>query len=162
EHELVLLEGAGSPAEINLPDLVNNRALQHADASALLVADIDRGGAFAHVFGTWALVPPETRDRLARFVLNKVRGDPSLLEPGPASITDRTGMAMAGVLPMLPHELPDEEGASIRGEPPAGAPTIAVVRYPYASNLDELRLLPHAACVRWATRPRDIDDVDLV
>jgi adenosylcobyric acid synthase len=162
EHELVLLEGAGSPAEINLVDLVNNRMLQHADASAILVADIDRGGAFAHVYGTWALVPPETRGRLAAFVLNKFRGDASLLEPGPTSITARTGMAMAGVLPMLPHELPDEEGASIRGDPPAGAPLVAVVRYPYASNLDELRLLPHAARVRWATRPHDIDGVDLV
>ena len=57
EHELVVLEGAGSPAEINLPDLVNNRMLVHADAAALLVADIDRGGAFAHLFGTWSLVP---------------------------------------------------------------------------------------------------------
>ena len=58
EHELVVLEGAGSPAEINLPDLVNNRMLAHADAAALLVADIDRGGAFAHLYGTWSLVPP--------------------------------------------------------------------------------------------------------
>jgi adenosylcobyric acid synthase len=162
EHELVLLEGAGSPAEINLVDLVNNRMLQHADAPAILVADIDRGGAFAHVYGTWALVPPETRDRLAAFVLNKFRGDASLLEPGPTSITERTGMALAGVLPMLPHELPDEEGASIRGEPPAGAPSVAVVRYPYASNLDELRLVPLAARLRWATRPQDIDGADLV
>jgi len=162
QHELVLLEGAGSPAEINLVDLVNNRMVEHADASAVLVADIDRGGAFAHVFGTWSLVPQETRDRLAAFVLNKFRGDATLLEPGPTSMTERTGMAMAGVLPMLPHELPDEEGATIRGEPPIGAPTVAVVRYPYASNLDELRLLPHAASVRWATDPHDIDGVDLV
>ena len=60
-----MLEGAGSPAEINLPDLVNNRMLDHADAAALLVADIDRGGAFAHLYGTWSLVPPATRERLA-------------------------------------------------------------------------------------------------
>jgi adenosylcobyric acid synthase len=162
DHELVLLEGAGSPAEINLTDLVNNRTLQHADAAALLVADIDRGGAFAHVFGTWALVPPETRDRLAAFVLNKFRGDASLLEPGPSSITERTGMPMAGVLPMLPHELPDEEGGTIRAEPPSGASSIAVIRYPYASNLDELRLVPHAGRMRWATRPSDIDGADMV
>ena len=57
EHDLVIMEGAGSPAEINLPDLVNNGMVAHADAAALLVADIDRGGAFAHVYGTWALVP---------------------------------------------------------------------------------------------------------
>jgi adenosylcobyric acid synthase len=162
EHDLVLLEGAGSPAEINLPDLVNNRALQHANASALLVADIDRGGAFAHIYGTWALVPTETRDRLAAFVLNKFRGDASLLEPAPASITERTGMAMAGVLPMLRHELPDEEGGTIRAEPPRGAASVAVVRYPYASNLDELRLVPHVARMRWATDASDIDGADMV
>ena len=61
EHDLVVIEGAGSPAEINLPDLVNNRMVVHADARALLVADIDRGGAFAHLYGTWSLVPPATR-----------------------------------------------------------------------------------------------------
>ena len=82
DHELVVLEGAGSPAEINLPDLVNNRMLAHADAAALLVSDIDRGGAFAHVYGTWALVPPATRDRLAGYVLNRFRGDAGLLAPG--------------------------------------------------------------------------------
>jgi adenosylcobyric acid synthase len=141
---------------------VNNRMLQYADASAVLVADIDRGGAFAHVFGTWALVPPATRDRLVAFVLNKFRGDASLLEPGPTSITERTGMAMAGVLPMLAHELPDEEGGTIRADPPRHASSVAVVRYPYASNLDELRLLPHAARMRWATRPDDIDGADMV
>jgi len=162
EHDLVLLEGAGSPAEINLPDLVNNRMLQHADASALLVVDIDRGGAFAHVYGTWTLVPEHTRERLAAYVLNKFRGDASLLEPGPTVLTERTGMAMAGVLPMLQHDLPDEEGGAIRGQPPAGARTVAVVRYPYASNLDELRLVPHAARMRWATDSADIDGADLV
>jgi adenosylcobyric acid synthase len=71
-------------------------------------------------------------------------------------------MAMVGVLPMLRHELPDEEGGTIRARPPAGAPTIAVVRYPYGSNLDELRLVPHAARMRWATDPEDIEGADLV
>jgi len=161
-HELVVLEGAGSPAEINLADLVNNRMLDHADARALLVADIDRGGAFAHLYGTWALVPPATQRRLAGFVLNKFRGDAALLAPGPAQVTELTGMAAAGVVPLLAHELPDEEGATVRADPPAGAPTVAVVRYPYASNLDELHLLGHAARVRWATRPGDLDGADLV
>jgi adenosylcobyric acid synthase len=161
-HELVLLEGAGSPAEINLPDLVNNRMLEHAGAAAVLVADIDRGGAFAHLYGTWSMVPSSTRERLAAFVLNKFRGDASLLEPGPTTITERTGMAMAGVLPMLRHELPDEEGGTIRAQPPPDAPAVAVVRYPYASNLDELRLLPHASRMRWATTAADIDGAELV
>ncbi len=162
DHDLVLIEGAGSPAEINLPDMVNNRIAERADATALLVVDIDRGGAFAHLYGTWALVPDATRRRLAAFVLNKFRGDASLLEPGPATVSDLTGMRLGGVLPMLAHELPDEEGATIRTNPAAGAPTVAVVRYPYASNLDELHLLAHAAHVRWATRAGDLDGADLV
>jgi adenosylcobyric acid synthase len=161
-HDLVLIEGAGSPAEINLPDMVNNRVLDHADAAALLVADIDRGGAFAHLYGTWSLVPDSTRRRLAGYVLNKFRGDAGLLDPGPSMLSDLTGMPLAGVLPLLHHELPDEEGATVRAEPPPGAPTVAVVRYPYASNLDELHLLAHAARIRWATRPGDLDGADLV
>ena len=161
-HDLVLVEGAGSPAEVNLPDLVNNRVLHHSGAAALLVADIDRGGAFAHLVGTWMLVPETTRERLAGFVLNKFRGDPALLEPGPGLVTERTGMRNAGVLPLLDHCLPDEEGATVRAAPPSGAPTVAIVRYPYASNLDEWHLLPHAAHVRWASTPADLDGVDLV
>jgi adenosylcobyric acid synthase len=156
EHELVVLEGAGSPAEINLPDLANNRILDHADASALLVADIDRGGAFAHLYGTWSLVPDGTRRRVAGFVLNKFRGNAALLDPGPAILEERTGVACAGVVPMLHHELPDEEGATVRVEPEGAAPEVAVVRYPYASNLDEFHLLAHVARVRYATRPTDL------
>ncbi|MFV0307781.1 MAG: cobyric acid synthase [Desertimonas sp.] len=161
-HELVIIEGAGSPAEINLPDLVNNRMIDHAEAAGLLVADIDRGGAFAHLFGTWSLVPESTRARLAGFVLNKFRGDATLLAPAPAMLTERTGMASFGVLPMLDHRLPDEEGATVRATAPAGASTVAIVRYPYASNLDEWHLLPHAAHTRWATSPADLADADVV
>lgn len=161
-HDVVLVEGAGSPAEINLPDLVNKRVLAHTGAQALLVVDIDRGGAFAHLVGTWTLVDDATRSRLAGFVLNKFRGDASLLEPGPSAVTERTSMANVGVLPLLDHQLPDEEGGTIRAAPPAAAPTVAIVRYPYASNLDEWHLLPHAAHVRWAHVPADLDGADLV
>jgi adenosylcobyric acid synthase len=161
-HELVVIEGAGSPAEINLADVVNNRVLAHADAAAVLVVDIDRGGAFAHLYGTWALVPDETRARLRGFVLNKFRGDPTLLEPGPALITERTGMAALGVLPMLRHELPDEEGATVRARPPEGGARAVVVRYPFASNLDELHVLAHAARLRFATTPAELEDADLM
>jgi adenosylcobyric acid synthase len=162
QHDLVIIEGAGSPAEINLDDLVNNRIVDHTDAAAILVADIDRGGAFAHLVGTWTLVPDPTRRRLTGFVLNKFRGDASLLDPAPTLVTERTGMHHVGVLPMLAHELPDEEGGSIRATAPPGAPRVVIVRYPYASNLDEWHLLGHAAHVRWATTPADLDGADLV
>ena len=162
QHDLVLIEGAGSPAEINLPDLVNRRILDHADAAAILVVDIDRGGAFAHLVGTWSLVDDDVRRRLAGFVLNRFRGDSSLLAPGPAIVAARTGMADLGVLPMLTHHLPDEEGGSVRAAPSGPAPTVAIVRGPFASNLDEWHLLPHAAHVRWAQVPADLDGADLV
>lgn len=161
-HDLVLIEGAGSPAEINLEDLVNNRVLEMADASAVLVADIDRGGAFAHLYGTWALVPESTRARLAGFVLNRFRGEESLLAPGPADLAAMTAMRAVGVLPMLDHHLPDEEGASISGRPPDGAPVVAVVRAPFASNLDEFHLLSWASRMHWATAPSDLERAHLV
>lgn len=161
-HELIIIEGAGSPAEINLPDQVNNRVIDHADASALLCVDIDRGGAFAHLYGTWALVPEKTRARLHGFVLNKFRGDTSLLEPGPSQISSLTGMRCAGTIPMLVHQLPDEEGATIRAAGAPGTYRVGIVRYPYASNLDEFHLLPHAAHVSWVHEPGDLDGCDLV
>jgi adenosylcobyric acid synthase len=161
-HELVIIEGAGSPAEINLLDLVNNRMLQHSDASAVLIADIDRGGAFAHVYGTWALVPESTRQRLAGYVLNRFRGDARLLAPGPEQLSAMTSLPSLGVMPMLDHRLPDEEGGSIRGGPAGGATRVAVVRAPYASNLDEFHLLPHAATMWWATEPAQLREADIV
>lgn len=162
QHDLVLIEGAGSPAEINLEDLVNNRVVEMADACALLVADIDRGGAFAHLYGTWALVPDSTRERLAGFVLNRFRGDEALLAPGPDDLAAMTSMHPVGVLPRLDHQLPAEEGAGINGRPPADAPVVAVVRAPFASNLDEFHLLSWAAQMRWATLPSHLDRADLV
>jgi len=162
EHELVVVEGAGSPAEINLPDLVNNGILAHADANALLVADIDRGGAFAHLYGTWSLVPPATRRRLTAFVLNRFRGDASLLAPGPQRLTELTGMACAGVVPMLRHELPDEEGATVRADPGPGAAAVAIARFPFGSNLDEFHLLARAAAVRFVEDPAGLAGADLI
>jgi adenosylcobyric acid synthase len=161
-HDLVVLEGAGSPAEINLRDQVNNRVVAHTDAAALLVSDIDRGGSFAHLFGTWSLVPATTRDRLAGFVLNKFRGDASLLAPAPAVLTERTGMAHLGTLPMLDHELPDEEGARLPNTGPNTGPFVAIVRFPFGSNLDEFRLLHHAARVVWTDDPDVVGSADWI
>jgi adenosylcobyric acid synthase len=164
-HDLVVLEGAGSPAETNLADhdIVNMRMAHHADARVLLVADIDRGGAFAHLFGTWALVPEADRARIDAFLLNRFRGDVALVDPAPAQLEARTGVPTVGILPMLDHDLPDEDGAATRGQPLADtALRVRVVRYPTASNLDEFSRLQRVASVAWATRPGDLDDADLV
>jgi adenosylcobyric acid synthase len=154
---VVLIEGAGSPAEINLRefDLVNMRVAAAADAPVLLVTDIHRGGAFAHLYGTWALLEEEERARIHGFVLNKFRGDPALLSSGPALVEELTGVPVLGVLPWLEHGLPDEDGAGSPATRP-GRPRVAIVRYPTASNLDEFRLLEQVAQVVWAVDPTDI------
>lgn len=160
EVDLVVIEGAGSPAEINLVDQVNNRMVAHADAAALLVSDIDRGGSFAHLYGTWALVPDATRERLAGFVLNRFRGDPSLLAPGPERLEEMTGMACAGVLPMLDHDLPREEGFAEGSSGPADAPRMVLPRFPFGSNLDEFHLASRHARLTWAEGPREFMELD--
>ena len=121
--DLMLLEGAGSPAEINLQanDIVNMRMARFAGAKVLLVGDIDRGGVFAHLYGTWLLVPEEDRARIAGFVLNKFRGDASLLAPANQDITQRTGVPFMAVVPALNVQgLPEEDSLSL-GENTKGA-----------------------------------------
>ncbi len=165
EFELVILEGAGSPAEINLTgvDMTNLRAARAADAAVLLVCDIDRGGAFAHLYGTWALMTPDDRARIAGFVLNRFRGDPSLLAPAPALLRKRTGVPTLGVVPWLHHGLPDEDGAAEPAmAPDDGRPLVAIVRYPAASNLDEYKVLEQVARVRWVRTPGALGGADLV
>src|SRR5690606_26377066 len=102
ENDVVVIEGAGSPAEINLKadDIVNMRVALHAGAACLLVTDIDRGGAFAHLYGTWALLEPHEQPLLHGFVLNKFRGDASLLAPAPQWLEGRTGVPTVATLPL--------------------------------------------------------------
>jgi adenosylcobyric acid synthase len=163
EYDLVLLEGAGSPAETNLrdTDLANMRTAHAAAAPVVLVADIDRGGAFAHLYGTWALVTDDDRHLLRAFVLNKFRGDERLLAPAPADLERATGMACSGVLPYVDHGLPDEDGAATPASR-SGAPRVVALRYPTASNLDELKPLEQVADLVWARRAEDLDGAELV
>lgn len=163
QHQLVLLEGAGSPAEINLSDidLANMRPAMVASARVVLVTDVDRGGAFAHLYGTWAMLPQAQRGMIAGFVLNKFRGDRDLLPPAPEELERLTGIPTLGVLPWLHHGLPDEDGAAT--PPPAhGRPKVAIVRYPTASNLDEFKQLEQVADVRWIDRPAELDGFELL
>ncbi len=162
-HEVLLIEGAGSPAETNLrdTDLANMRTAQAARARVLLVADIDRGGAFAHLYGTWAMLAQAERALLSGFALNKFRGDPALLPPAPEDLQRLTGVPTLGVIPWLHHGLPDEDGAATP-RPTEFRPSVAVVRYPTASNLDEFKLLEQVVDLRWAARPEDLGRSDLV
>jgi len=161
EYDLVILEGAGSPAEINLRDQVNNRTIEHVDAAGMLLSDIDRGGSFAHLYGTWALVPDSTRERMSGFVLNRFRGDAGLLAPGPEKLTDLTGMHYGGVIPMIQHELPREEGASEISRAAVGAPRVLIPRLPFGSNLDEFHLLGTAVSIGWETSSGSFAELDV-
>jgi adenosylcobyric acid synthase len=168
-NDVVVIEGAGSPAEINLmdADIVNMRVARHAAARCLLVADIDRGGAFAHLYGTWALLPEADRKLIRGFVLNKFRGDASLLAPAPQMLQESTGVPVVATLPMWWHHgLPEEDGVFDERSTATGAvhTTIAVVAYPRISNLDEFLPLKHLPGVRlvWARTPADVAAADWI
>jgi adenosylcobyric acid synthase len=160
-HELLVIEGAGSPAEINLApqDYVNLETARWARDSgrlrSLLVTDIDRGGAFAHLHGTCAMLPDDLRPSLAGFVLNKFRGDAALLAPGPQMLQQLTGVRTVAVLPMhRDHGLPEEDGVFDAGLGAAAADglKVAIVAYPRISNLDEFQPLRQVRGLRlcWA------------
>jgi adenosylcobyric acid synthase len=177
QHALLVVEGAGSPAEINLADsdFVNLHTARWAQAlgpaAALLVSDIDRGGSFAHCHGTWALLPDDLRPLLQGFVLNRFRGDAALLAPGPAQLQALTGVPLAGVLPMLrDHGLPEEDAVP-HPEAWAGPAAshgarlrVAVLAPPHISNLDEFLPLARVPGVQlqWVRKPEQLAGADWV
>ena len=169
ENDLVVMEGAGSPAETNLADCdyVNLFAAREAKAVALLVSDIDRGGSFAHLYGTWSLIPEDLRPCVRGFVLNKFRGDASLLSPGPEQLLARTGVPVVGVVPRIEHGLPDEDAVALDHFPePVGEVRheVRVVAWPHISNFDEFRRLAQWPGVRLlpARSAADLRGADLV
>ncbi len=188
--DVVILEGAGSPAEINLldSDIVNLRLAHEADLPAVVVGDIDPGGVFAALFGTVALLPDEYRRRVRGFVINKFRGDPALLSGGTAGLETRAGVPTLGVVPWLEEAETDSEdslalarplqllptgedaaaGPLSAGRPPFPEPgdllDVAVVRLPHIANftdVDPLRLEPGVR-LRWVADARDVGRPDLL
>jgi adenosylcobyric acid synthase len=167
-HDAIILEGAGSPVEINLKanDLVNMRMAAHAGAAVVLVADIERGGVFAQLVGTWELLEPDERGRVVGFLINKFRGDASLLDSGLAYVRQRTGQPVLGVLPHDPAVPLDEEDSL--GLEPAAAGTgevdVAVVRLPGLSNFTDFAALARApgVSVRYVSDPAGLHRPDLV
>ncbi len=168
-YDVVVIEGAGSPAEINLmaSDIVNLRVARYANAKCLLVTDIDRGGAFAHLYGTWALLDKPDQRLIAGFVLNKFRGDAALLAPAPEMLEGMTGIAVVATIPMLrAHGLPEEDGVfdDRQSDSVVGAIKVGVIAYPRISNLDEFQSLKNSENVKliWAREPQDLLDVDWI
>jgi adenosylcobyric acid synthase len=170
-YALVIIEGAGSPAEINLKDrdLVNMFVAEIADAPVVLVGDIDRGGVFAAFVGTMELLEPHERARVRGFLVNKFRGDVSLLKPGLDFLEGRTGVPVLGVLPYLQRlRIADEDSVSLegrRGRCRTGADVdIAVIRLPRIANYDDFQPLEHEPGVglRFVEQKDDLEGADLV
>jgi adenosylcobyric acid synthase len=153
DHDLVIIEGAGSPAEVNLAehDIVNMRVADMADAPVILAGDIDRGGVFAALYGTLALLPAAHRTRVKALLINKFRGDRSLLEPGLDFISHRTETPVLGVVPYIPDlGLPEEDSVALDAH--TGAGPIAVIKLPHIANFDDFDPLP----ARYVTRPAEL------
>lgn len=145
EADLVLIEGAGSPAEVNLRahDIANMGFAAAAGVPVVLVGDVDRGGVIASLVGTYALLEPDERARIKGFVVNRFRGDPTLFEGATAEVTRRTGLACLGVVPYAPAaaRLPAEDSVALDEAPARAAPRpvkIAVPRLPRIANFDDL------------------------
>lgn len=178
-HDLILLEGAGSPAEINLRehDIVNMRMAYAADAACLLVGDIDRGGVFASLLGTLELLEPEDRQRICGFVINKFRGDESLLRPGVTAMERRLDLPCAGIVPYL-HDLglDEEDGVALedrlsaarrwknRESGPVRPVRIGVIALPHMANFtdfDSLALEPSVS-LAFLEHPEEMAAADLL
>ncbi len=171
EYPLILVEGAGSPAEINLRegDVANMGFAEEVDCPVILVADIDKGGVFAHIVGTLELLSKSEQDRIAGFIINRFRGDIKLLEPGLEWLEQRTGKKVIGVLPYihgLHIEAEDAIPANISSHTDAGSNNLQVVipTLPRISNhtdFDLLRLHPHVDC-RFVASVDEIGEADLI
>ena len=145
EHEQIVIEGAGSPAEINLRqgDIVNMSVALACQADVYLVSDIDRGGSFAHLLGTWACLAEEEQKLIKGFVLNKFRGDPKLLGNAMDWLEEKTGIPTVANLPYHRHQLPEEDSFRLGTTWQHGAINVALIYYPYASNMDEFDALTY-------------------
>ncbi|MDX6572769.1 MAG: adenosylcobyric acid synthase [Gaiellales bacterium] len=160
DFDVVVIEGAGSPAEVNLRDgdIVNMAVALEVAAPVLLCCDIDRGGAFAHLLGTWHCLAQNERELLAGFLLNRFRGDASLLAPGPEWLEERTGVPTLGVVPLLDIPLPEEDGVALQRA--GGGGRVAVVALPRIANLDEFA--PLSEHVRWVRTAAELESAAVV
>lgn len=170
QYDIIVLEGAGSPAEINLRenDIVNMGMAKLAGAPVLLVGDIDRGGVFASLYGTAALLEPEEQAMIKGLVINKFRGDPKILEPGLRMIEERVHIPVVGVIPMEFIDLDDEDSLSERLSAKADENQekldIVVIRLPHISNFTDFNNLERRELVslRYAERADRLGRPDLV
>jgi adenosylcobyric acid synthase len=171
KYDLIVIEGAGSPAEINLQrsDIVNMHVAKAADAPVILVGDIDKGGVFAQLVGTMELLASDDRARVAGFLINKFRGEAALLKHGFDFLEARFGIPMLGVVPWISRlRIADEDSAALQERAPrVPSPSelsVAVVKLPFISNYDDFLALDHEPEVHlhYVDNPAEITGADLV
>ena len=167
EYDIIVMEGAGGAAEINLyeRDIVNIGTARLTDAPIILVGDIERGGVFASLYGTIELLPADVRANVRGFIINKFRGDPAILESGLREIEERTGIPVLGVLPYFDIKIPSEDSVSIgdksRGRND-GDVEIAVIRFPRISNFTDFEPLESLARVRYVELGDELGEPDAI
>ncbi len=168
ENDIIVIEGAGSPAEINLKqeDIVNMGLAKLVDAPVLLVGDIDRGGVFAQLYGTVALLEPEEKARIKGTIVNKFRGDRKILEPGLETLEQLCGVPVAGVIPYVHVDIDDEDSLSTRFTRDTGRKDIdlAVIRLPRISNFTDFAPFERFenVSVRYVEKVSDLHDPDMI
>ena len=167
ENDIIVIEGAGSPAEINLKqdDIVNMGLAKLVDAPVLLVGDIDRGGVFASLYGTVKLLDEDEQARIRGLVINKFRGDVEILRPGLTQLEELTGRPVVGVVPYMELSIDDEDSLSSRFDRrEEGLIDIAVIRYPRISNFTDLSVLEQIGqvSVRYVDSVRDLHHPDMI
>ncbi|MEG0720525.1 MAG: cobyric acid synthase [Lachnospiraceae bacterium] len=168
EYDIIVLEGAGSPAEINLKqeDIVNMGMAKIAHAPVLLVGDIDRGGVFAQIVGTLTLLEEDERELVKGTIINKFRGDRKILEPGLRMLEDRTQVPVQGVVPYFHLDIDEEDSLTERftKKERVGLIDIAVIRFPRISNFTDLNSLEYIeeVTVRYVATPGELGNPDMI
>lgn len=168
QYDIVVIEGAGSPAEINLKadDIVNMGMAEIADAPVLLVGDIDRGGVFAQLIGTVMLLEKQEQERIKGLIINKFRGDKQILDPGLAMITEKCGKEILGVVPYMDVDIEEEDSLaeSLAQKTVRGCIDVAVIRLPRISNFTDFQALGAEAdvSVRYVERTTELRQPDLI
>jgi adenosylcobyric acid synthase len=167
KYEYIIVEGAGGAAELNLfeRDIANIYIARYLKAPIILVGDIERGGVFASLYGTYELVPDDIRDLIKGFVINKFRGDPTILDSGLRSLEQLTGIPILGVIPYLDLAIPSEDSVSLGDKKPAKKENlveIAIIKLPRISNFTDFELLERHAHVRYVGLRESLGKPDAV
>lgn len=168
KNDIIVIEGAGSPAEINLKtdDIVNMGMAKMADAPVLLAGDIDRGGVFAQLYGTVELLEPEERNRIRGLIINKFRGDKTILDPGIEMLEEKCGIPVVGVAPYLDIQVEDEDSLTERfdRDQKTGLIDIAVIRIPRISNFTDFNPLESipGVSLRYVKHTSDLKNPDVI